>query len=280
MQVRLYTSSFEKVALSSRIRKMVNDLRSSQDLAKRITIRDFKAQYRQSFFGILWAFITPLMSTIVWVVLEKSGVVKMSNTGIPYAAYVFSGTMIWSIFAESIQAPLQSTQQARGLLGKINFPKEAILLSGIYKTFGNASIRLLLVFAAFLAMGILPSVNILFLPVFLIGLILVGFSIGLIITPIGMLYSDIGRATPLFLQLLMYLSPVIYNVPSEGLFSKIMTINPMTPIILNSRNCLSGESFEQVIFYIMIQLIFLIILFIGWGVYRFSIPIIVERSGS
>ncbi len=280
MQVRTYTSSIEKVALSSEIFKMANDLRSSQDLAKRITIRDFKAQYRQSFFGVLWAFITPLMSTIVWVVLEKSGVVKMSNTGIPYAAYVFSGTMIWSIFAESIQAPLQSTQQARGLLGKINFPKEALLLSGMYKVIGNASIRLLLVFAAFLAIGILPSSHIFLLPVFLTGIILVGFSIGLIITPIGMLYSDIGRATPLFLQLLMYLSPVIYNIPTEGVFSKIMHINPMTPIILNTRSCLSGAAFEQIVFFIIIQLIFLIILFIGWGIYRFSIPIIVERSGS
>lgn len=259
---------------------MWKDLASSTDLAWRISMRDFKSQFRQSLLGMLWAFITPLLSTVVWILLQSAGVIQLKNTGIPYAAYVFSGTMIWSIFTESVFAPLQSTQQAKGIMGKINFPKEALLLSGLYKTFGNGLIRIALVIVAFIFLGIYPSIEILFLPFFLIGLISVGFCVGLLLTPFGMLFNDVGRAIPLALQLTMYLSPVIYNIPENPIFSKVMLLNPLTSIIINIRNSMSGLEFVHIDNFMFVQLFAFMLTLLGWRFYRFSIPIIVERSGS
>lgn len=259
---------------------MWKDLASSTDLAWRISMRDFKSQFRQSLLGVFWAFITPLLSTVVWILLQSAGVIQLKNTGIPYAAYVFSGTMIWSIFTESVFAPLQSTQQAKGIMGKINFPKEALLLSGLYKTFGNGLIRIALVIVAFIFLGIYPSIEILFLPFFLIGLISVGFCVGLLLTPFGMLFNDVGRAIPLALQLTMYLSPVIYNIPENPIFSKVMLLNPLTSIIINIRNSMSGLEFVHIDNFMFVQLFAFMLTLLGWRFYRFSIPIIVERSGS
>jgi lipopolysaccharide transport system permease protein len=277
---KFYSNNNYKKGLKEHLKQMFIDLSSSRDLARRITIRDFKGQFRQSALGVIWAFITPLMSTVVWIVLENTGVIRLKSTEIPYAAYVFSGTMLWSVFSESVFAPLQSTQQARGIMGKINFPKEALLLSGLYKTLGNGLIRVCLVWIAFVVMGIMPSYNFLLLPVFFFGIVLVGFSFGIILTPLGMLFNDVGRTIPLLLQALMYLSPVVYAVPTNTLFSKLMSINPVTPLIINFRNCFSGESFSDLGYYFAVQVASIILLFIGWAFYRFSIPIIVERSGS
>ncbi len=280
MVSKVYSSSNNKGSVLKHFQIMWKDLASSTDLAWRISMRDFKSQFRQSLLGMMWAFITPLLSTTVWILLQSSGVIHLKTTSIPYAAYVFSGTMIWSIFAESVFAPLQSTQQAKGIMGKINFPKEALLLSGLYKTFGNALIRIGLVLIAFIFLGIYPSVEIFFLPIFLIALITVGFCIGLLLTPFGMLFNDIGRAIPLALQLIMYISPVIYSIPENPIFSKVMSLNPLTTIIINARNSLTGEEFVHLGYFILVQLIALLLILIGWGFYRFSIPIIVERSGS
>ena len=85
------------------LKESLSDMGSSFFLAKQLATRDIKAQYRQSYLGILWAFITPLAIGLVWIFLNKSGTVAISDTGMPYPVFVFTGTIIWSIIVESIK---------------------------------------------------------------------------------------------------------------------------------------------------------------------------------
>ena len=89
-------------------------------------MRDISAQYRQAFLGILWAFFLPLANTVTWVFLSRAGIVSVGETAMPYAAYVFTGTMLWAILLDAINAPLRQTNAARGMLAKLNFPREAL----------------------------------------------------------------------------------------------------------------------------------------------------------
>jgi lipopolysaccharide transport system permease protein len=279
MQVKKYKPNNTKISLITILKEMFSDLRSARDLAWRLTIRDFKGQYRQSFLGAFWAFITPLMSAVVWIFLNASGAVKMADAGIPYPAYVFSGTMLWSILTESVNMPLKQTTAAKSIMNKINFPKEALLMAGIYKLLGNTAIKIVLIIVTLSMFGVFPSSNLIFLPLVLFGIILFGFAIGLLATPLGMLYTDIGRALPMFMQLLMYLSPVVYFVTDHGWLSKIISMNPTTPLVVNGRNAFTGLPFESLSYFGIISACMLVLFFIGWFFYRFSIPIIVERNG-
>ena len=104
-------------------------------------------------------------------------------------------------------------------------------------------------------------------------------SFGLILTPLGMLYTDVGRAIPMFMQLLMYLSPVVYVAEKGGWISKIIEWNPLTAFIVNGRSVFTGLPFDNLLYLGIVSVITLFILFIAWFFYRFSIPIIVERNG-
>jgi lipopolysaccharide transport system permease protein len=139
------------------VREMFSDLRAGRDLALQLTVRDIQAQYRQSILGILWAFILPLANTVTWVFLNMTGIVRLDSTGIPYPLYVFSGTLLWAIFMDSLQAPLNLTTAAKGMLSKINFPREAIILSGIYQSLFNGIIKIALILGTFLFFGIYPG---------------------------------------------------------------------------------------------------------------------------
>lgn len=259
---------------------MWKDLMESRSLASRLTIRDFKAQYRQSALGVLWAFLTPILNTLVWIILQGSGVVKISDTGIPFVAYVFSGTMLWAIFTESLSAPLLNTQQSKSILSKINFPREALLLSALNKVLINTLIRMVLIILALLLFGVYPGWNLLLMPVFVLAMIMTGFTLGLLITPVGMLYTDVGRAIPLLMPFLMYFCPVIYRIPETGTLASLIRLNPLTPLVVNCRNTLTGEALEQIPYMVIISAIMAVLLLLGWFFYRFSIPIIVERSSS
>jgi len=119
------------------LRQMFADLGRGRELAWQLAVRDIKAQYRQAALGLLWAFILPLAHTLTWIFLSGSGIVEVKNTNLPYPVYVFTGTMLWAIFMDAVNAPLQQTIAAKAMLAKINFPRETLVVSGIYQTLFN-----------------------------------------------------------------------------------------------------------------------------------------------
>jgi lipopolysaccharide transport system permease protein len=246
-------------------------------LALQLTRRDVSAQYRQSYFGILWLFITPLASAAIWVFLNSSGTITITDTGIPYPVYAFSGTLIWSILLESINAPMASTNAARGIISKINFPKEALVLSGIYKLLFNSSFKVLLLVVFIFAFGVGFHWSLLLLPLVLVMAVVFGTSLGLLITPIGLLYSDVSRLISMGLSLFMYVTPVVYGIPKTGIMKTIMTYNPFTPFILTIRDVAVGSSPEFLNYFIGLTGLGIVLFFIGLVIYRVSIPVIVER---
>lgn len=91
MQVKIYRPTSSHIKFKDLLIDMFDDVKNSKDLAWRLTVRDFKGQYRQSLLGVLWAFITPLMSALVWIFLNASGAVKIEDVGLPYPIFVFFG---------------------------------------------------------------------------------------------------------------------------------------------------------------------------------------------
>lgn len=250
---------------------------AGRGLAMRLTIRDISAQYRQTALGLLWALILPLANTITWVFLNKAGIVSVGETTLPYPVYVFTGTMLWSIFMEALNAPLEKTNAARVMLTKINFPREAIILSGVFQTLFNSAIKIGLMLAALLVLGIFPDWRLILFPLGILSLILAGTTLGLLLTPIGLLYSDIGKGLPLVLQFLMYVTPVVFPMQKAGWTGAIFTANPLSSLILTTRDWLTGFSPEYLGHFLIVNGVSLVLLFIVLLVYRLVMPILIER---
>jgi len=279
----LETRTYQKentINIFKLLKQSLADIYSSRFLARQLAKRDIKAQYRQSYFGILWAYVAPLATALVWIVLNSSGTVKLSDTGIPYPVYAFSGTLIWSIIVASINSPMQSTNAARGILTKINFPKEALVISGIYKLLFNSSVKVLILLIFVVVYGIGFHWTLLLVPFAIFVAILFGTVIGLLITPLGLLYKDIGKLISFGMQFLMYATPVVYTIPKEGIMKTIMSWNPITPIVLTTRDLIVGFDPEHINYFIAVMLLSLPLLVIGLVFYRISIPVIVERLSS
>jgi lipopolysaccharide transport system permease protein len=262
------------------LQEMTRDIHSSRELAWQLALRDIKAQYRQAALGLLWAFIIPLAHTAVWLFMQSSGIVTLQATALPYPVYVFTGTLLWSVFMDAVNAPLQQTLAAKPMLAKINFPREALVLSGIYQTLFSAAIKVGVLITALLFLGIVPGWGILLFPLAVLSLILTGTALGLLVTPVGMLYSDIGKGLPLLLQFLMYLAPVVFPMPATGWAATLFECNPLTPIILTARDWVTGSSPEYLGSFLVVNLAMLALLGLMWVIYRAALPIFIERMGN
>ena len=279
-QITVYTPDSSLASPRKMLREMFRDLVASRELAWRLAVRDISAQYRQAFLGILWAFILPLANTIAWIFLNSSGIVVVADTTLSYPVYVFTGTMLWAIFMDALNAPLQQANAAKAMLAKLNFPREALIVSGIYQTLFNASIKIALLLGALVVVGINPGWGLLLFPFGIMSLVLVGTAFGLLITPVGILYTDVGRAMPLLMQFLMYVTPVVFPMPKSGWAATLFVLNPLTPAILTTRGWLTGFAPEYLVRFILVNIAAVALLLVVWVVYRLAMPILIERMSA
>ena len=260
--------------------EMVQDLWAGRELAWRLAVRDISAQYRQSVLGVLWALIIPLANTAVWLFLSASKVVQVGATPVPYPVFVFTGTLLWSILIDALNAPLMQVNANKALLAKINFPREALILSGVYQTLFNAAIKLGILLLVLPFLGVHPGWAGLLIPLGLFSLVLSGTAAGLLITPLGVLYGDIGRSIPLITQFLMYLSPVVFPLATAGWTATLMRLNPLTPLILNARAWFTGQPPQLLAEWALAVGGSAILLLLVWMLYRLAMPILIERMSA
>ena len=259
---------------------MLRDLVASRELAWRLTVRDISAQYRQNMLGVLWAFVPPLLSGLLFIVLQQKKVVNIPDPGMPYALFVLVGTTLWQVFSEAVNAPLRVVLGARPILAKINFPREALIVSAFYQTLFGLMVRALLLMGILLYFGVplRPRMALAIVPIML--LIWLGLAIGLAATPVGMLMRDTMQVLTLGLQLGFFLTPVIYPPPQSFPYSLLATWNPVSPYLVASRELLVHGTAELLVPMVVVTACLLVSTLVFWLLYRVSMPIVVERIGS
>lgn len=279
-RVTVYTPESPLRDPSKFVRDMLSDLWGSRELAWRLFVRDLRAQYRTSLLGYVWVFLPPLVASLPFVYLNSAGVIRIGNTPIPYAAYAMVGAIIWQTFVDALNSPLRNVNAARAMLTRINFPREAILLSGLMQVGFTFVVRLALVIGVFAAFALKPPAT---SPLFLIGMIsiaLTGFMIGLVLTPLGVLYGDVQHSLPIASTFLMLITPVLYPVPSSGVGATVASLNPLTPLITTTREWLTTGAAVQYIAFLVVSGVTVTLLLLAWVLYRLALPHLIARLGS
>lgn len=276
LEKHIYTSS-NGYSFSGILKASLKGFSNSFYLAKQLAKRDIQSQYRQSFLGVFWAIFPALINSLVWIFLQSSGTVKVTVTPVPYPVFVLIGTTLWGIIGECINLTSSSVNANSSIITKINFDKEALITLGLLKFFFNFLIKIVLIILFLIFFKIVPSIEMLFFVPLLFLTIVFFVAIGTLLMPICLLYTDISRLIPIGLQFLMYATPVVYAIPPDGLMRKIMQLNPLTYIITDLRNVLTGYGIENPFFWFFGILITVILSIISLVVYRVSIPILTER---
>lgn len=255
------------------------DLHAGRELAWRLFVRDLSAQYRQTILGYVWAFLPPLVASMTFIFLNSQGIVTIDSGGIPYPAFAMMGTLLWQVFVDSINSPSSALQLAKPMLAKINFPREAILMGGLYMVVFNFLIRLVLVIAVLIFWQIPIDSGVLFFPVAMFGLLVAGFAVGLVLVPFAGFFGDFARAIPIVAQFWMLLTPVVYPARTEGLAGLLAVWNPVSPLITTARESLTSQAFTMLPHFALITVVSFIVAIIGLFGFRLAMPHLIARMG-
>ena len=260
------------------IRRCVEEILTAKQLTFALFLRDLKAQYRQSFLGYLWIIIPPLLTTITFYILNDIQVINVGkNLNLPYPLFAFIGMMLWQLFSDALLSPLNSLSSNKEIMTQTYFPREALIFAGLGSVVFNFLIRLLLVtpFLVYYRIPFLVEIHYIILGIS--ALFVLGFSIGLIISPIGLLYTDIQRSLGILLGFAMLLTPVMYPLKRDFISSKLfIDLNPVSPLLCFTRNSFTSSAPPGTEVFIII-LISLLSASIAWIILRVSLPHIISR---
>jgi lipopolysaccharide transport system permease protein len=211
-----------------------------RDLLFLLVRRDFVSFYKQTILGPLWFFIQPLFTTIIYTFVFGN-LANISTDGLPQPLFYMAGITAWNYFSECITKTSTVFKDNANIFGKVYFPRLIMPLSIVvsnlirfavqmvlflltmvwYYWKGNASFH----FTCYIAL----------FPFIVILMALLGLALGMIISALTTKYRDLSFLVTFGVQLLMYLTTVIYPLSTVvsrfANYSWLIKYNPMTPII-------------------------------------------------
>jgi lipopolysaccharide transport system permease protein len=257
---------------------MLASLRASLRIGLRLAKRDLDAHYRQSLLGYLWVVLPVLVTATIWIGLARAAVLRVDTGAMPYWVFVLTGSVFWQAFMDALSAPPGQFQANRLLLARVNFPIEALLISGFVQALVSLVLRVVVVAAVCMLAGVAvsPTTALMILP--LAGLLLVGMVAGTLLVPFTALFGDASKVVVVLSAPLMLIAPVAYPPQAvQGFIRNAMDANPLTPLILAARDLMLSHGTAYATSVVTVSLWALLALVVGWTLYRLVVPILIEK---
>jgi len=196
---------------------------------------DFKTRFAQSKLGALWMVIHPLMQVLIFATI-LSEVLSAKLPGIDnkyaYALYLMSGTLFWTLFAESITRSVNLFIENGNLMKKVAFPRICLpfIAAGVLSV--NNLLLVAAIFMVFAFLGHVPGEAVMWLPPLMLLTLGLSMSLGLLLGVFNVFMRDIGQVVPVVLQAMFWLTPIVYSVeilPPD--VRDVFKLNPLFPLV-------------------------------------------------
>jgi lipopolysaccharide transport system permease protein len=218
----------------------LHELWAYRELVTSFTLRDVKLRYKQTGLGIAWAVLQPLLTMVIFTVFF-GGLAKIPSDGVPYPLFVLAALLPWTLFAEGLTRSTTSMVTNANIMTKVYFPRLIMPLSSIISPLVDFAVSFIILIAMMVYYGFMPTLNILFLPVFLLLALATALGVGLWLSALNVKYRDFQYTVPFLIQIWMFASPVVY---ASSLVPESMRmwygLNPMAGVIEGFRWALLG----------------------------------------
>lgn len=235
--------------------------------------RNFVVFYKQTILGPLWYIIQPLINSVVFTFVF-SNIAGIETNGLPAFLFYLSSSVAWGFFATSLQEISGTFVNNANLFSKVYFPRTVIPISIIITSMFQFAVQffILIVFIVYYVFeGLQFDFNYYFflLPFVIIHISIISLSVGLIISSITARYRDLSLALPFFVQIWMFITPIVYPLKEVPLnIQKLLILNPMTAPVETFRNILFD--LNSINFYNYIISLFITLIFLSFGFLLFK----------
>ena len=220
----------------------IRELWLYRELLYFFTWRDLKVRYKQTAVGVAWAVFQPFITMVVFSIFFGT-LAKVPSDGVPYPIFVYVGLLFWQFFSGALLDTSNTMISNQSIITKVYFPRLALPIPSVITQFIDFLIGTIILIGLMVYYGYTPHLGGLFLiPLLLLITFMASIGLGLILAALNVKYRDVRYILPFFIQLLLFVTPVIYPAGIAGKYSWILALNPMMGVIQSARAALLGTT--------------------------------------
>lgn len=193
--------------------------------------RDIKVRYKQTALGATWAIIQPFFTMVVFS-LFFGRLAKVPSDGIPYPIFSFAALVPWTFFANGLTQSSNSLVGSANLITKVYFPRLTIPIASVLSGIVDFLLAFIVLVGMMLYYGMMPTLNVLWLPLFLVLALVASLGVGLWLSALNVEYRDVRYVVPFITQFWLFVTPIAY--PSSLLhepWRSLYGLNPMVGVV-------------------------------------------------
>lgn len=217
-----------------------------RDLFLVLTWRDISVRYKQTALGVLWAIFQPFVTMVIFTFIFNRMAKIESGDNTPYPIFLYVGLLLWQYYSGTLTNASNSMVSNASLIQKIYFPRLIIPATAAITGLVDLAISAVFLVGMMVYYNFMPHpAGFLILPLLLLCTVMAAMGMGLFLAAINVKYRDVRYALPFFIQIMMYVTPVIYPVKMLDKYPIIKTLmiwlNPITGVITNARAAILGQ---------------------------------------
>ncbi len=260
------------------LRELGRDLVASRHLAVEMLRRTLLTEYRSSFLGALLAFIPPLVTAAWCTLIQHARIIQDPKLDLPYPAFVLLSMMLWTTFIESLNMPINRLIDELPMLARAAFPAEALVLAGMGEVIYHFGFKMILIVLAIWWYQLPVTGTVVLAPLGVLSLIVLGTALGVFLAPLNALVRDVSKTLTAVTTFWLFLTPVLFPPPTEGLAAKIVALNPVTPLLSATRDWVVAGQAQNPWGFVGVALGAWVLLVLALLWFRRAIPIVVDHS--
>lgn len=244
------------------LRYFLRDFWRRRELLLFFIWRDIKVRYKQSYIGVIWVILKPLLTVLIFTLIYTA-LGGATIQGIAYPVFIFVGLLFWNFFAIGLQAIVDSLNADQALIQKVYFPRIILPFAALTSVGVDfvVGFSIWIIFAIFFHVSFSLQALVGVLALFCL-LYLATAGIGLILMTLNLYARDVSRLLPFTLQLLFFMTPVIYPAQALRGYHALIQFNPFAILLEGSRAILFHSHFnyftESLILFVGVPAVFLV----------------------
>ncbi len=218
----------------------LDELWEYRELLYFLTWRDIKVRYKQTVLGAAWAIIQPFFTMVVFS-LFFGKLAQVPSDGIPYPIFSYAALVPWTFFANGVTLSSNSLVGSANLIKKIYFPRLTVPLASVLSGVVDFLLAFLVLLGMMVFYGIVPTVNVIWLPLFLLLAFITSLGVGLWLSAMNVQFRDVRYIIPFLTQIWLFATPIAYSSSLlDEPWRTFYGINPMAGVVEGFRWALLG----------------------------------------
>jgi len=210
--------------------------------------------------------------------MSATGILQPGDVGVPYPAYVFFSTFVWSTFTGFYSASIGTLSAGSGFILQVKYPHEALLVKQAAHHVANTLISFLINVGVLFLFGVELRWHVILFPVLILPLFFLGSGIGLILSVLNVLSSEIQRVFDVFLGLLVLITPVVYSSKiNNETVQTLLKWNPLTYLVGGVRDLILYGEMKHPDLYVLMSVMSVVFFLFAWRLFFLSEEKVIEK---